>query len=189
MRRIPSPAPRNAAGRVARTWVQPKTGCAPALGQHSVQRRLRMPHDVRVDAWIGLLGAALGAVIVVGGQQLAGRAETSRARRAELLSSVTTLLALSEDFRNRVWEERHGLSDTAVAQWDLGAYRLAEAQVMVLLDSGEDRAVAEELRRRGADLGRHWRTQRADGPELEAAWVAHKASIEAFRDRAHQLLR
>ena len=142
-----------------------------------------------VDAWIGLLGAALGGLIALGGQQLASRAEHREARRAELLSSVSALIALSEDFRNRVWEERNQLSDTAVADWDLRAYRLAEAQVMVLLSDPQDRAAAEALRRRGSDLGRCWRTQKVDGPDLEAAWAAHKASLEAFRERIHVLLR
>jgi hypothetical protein len=43
-----------------------------------------------------------------------------------LLDQRAQLIALSEDYRNRVWEERNLAANDVVAQWNIGVFRLAE---------------------------------------------------------------
>jgi hypothetical protein len=142
-----------------------------------------------MDAWAGLLGAVIGGLLTMAGQQLTTRRDvTYRRRRDELLASVSILIALSEDYRNRVWEERHGLSTTVVAEWDLTAYRLAHARLSVLLTDIDALLVLEQLQQTGRTLGRVWRTQRADGPDVQAAWEKHKEAVNRFLIVGRRLL-
>ena len=82
--------------------------------------------------WIGLAGVVAGAVIAFGGQYLLRRAERQDRNDALLLEQFAIIIALSEDYRNRVWEERNQVANSVVNAWDLGTYRLAEARLRVL---------------------------------------------------------
>lgn len=142
-----------------------------------------------MDAWIGLVGAVAGAVIALVGQQLAARSE-SRAKRVEaLLEQCARLIALAEDYRNRVWEERHGLATGAVAGWDLTEYRAAEARVRLLTRSPRILEGVEHLRVTGVELGKVWRFQVDDAAAVDAAWAAYRDAIRGFTVMAAAELR
>jgi hypothetical protein len=141
-----------------------------------------------VDAWVGLVGAVVGGLLTLGGQQLTARSEANRQHKSELLSNISTLVALSDDYRNRVWEERQALKDSAVANWDLTTFRLAQARLRVLLNDEDVLAAIDELQDAGIALGRLWRTQRVDGPEVQAAWERHKEALARFLDAGRRLL-
>lgn len=85
-----------------------------------------------MDAWIGLAGVVAGAFIAFVGQYMMRRSEMRERSEALLLEQAAVIAALSEDYRNRVWEERSKLAGDVVAAWDMGAYRLAEARLRIL---------------------------------------------------------
>jgi len=58
-------------------------------------------------AWAGLVGVVAGALIAFAGQYVMRRGEKQERFDALLLEQFAVIIALSEDFRNRVWEERN----------------------------------------------------------------------------------
>ena len=98
-------------------------------------------------------GVFLGGVVALVGQQLSGRSEAKDRNATLMLEQLSILVALSQDYRNRIWEERNNLSDDAVAKWDLGAYRMAQARVRILVSDSELLAAVREP-------GTHWNTTR-----------------------------
>lgn len=122
------------------------------------------------------------------GQQVSARREERTARSAELLNQLSILIALSEDYRNRVWEERNGLSDRSVSDWDMAGYRRAQARVKLLV---RDEAVLRDLRRlesSGQALGKEWRLGKAERPELEQTRKEHRSALDTFLVTARDLV-
>jgi hypothetical protein len=139
-----------------------------------------MQETVVVAAWIGLLGVVAGALIAFGGQFLMRRAERQDRNETLLLEQFALLIALSEDYRNRVWEERSGVASDVVGAWDIGAYRLAEARLRVLSREPEVVAALDALHKSGTALGRAWRLAPRDEVVLDTAWVTNRDAIERF---------
>jgi hypothetical protein len=79
------------------------------------------------------------------------------------------LIALSEDFRNRVWEERQHVAVDVVAKWDIGTYRLAEARLKVLSQEPDFLKALEVLHKSGTALGRSCRLGSADEAAADVA--------------------
>jgi hypothetical protein len=77
-----------------------------------------------------------------------------------LLEQYAQVVALSEDFRNRVWEERNNLNSDVVAQWDLPSFRLAEARVKILCRVPSVLSALHTVNQTGIALGRAWRLSR-----------------------------
>ena len=59
----------------------------------------------QVTVTFELAGVAAGALIAFGGQYLLRRGERHEPNDALLLEQFALVIALSEDYRNRVWEE------------------------------------------------------------------------------------
>jgi hypothetical protein len=133
-----------------------------------------------MEAWIGLAGVIAGAAIALGGQYLTRRSEQRERLTTVLLEQCATVVALSEDFRNRVWEERNQLAENVVAMWDLAAYRLAEARLRILCRDPDVLAAVEVLRKSGASLGETWRLSPKDEAAVNAALEAHRSALKAF---------
>jgi hypothetical protein len=140
----------------------------------------RIRHHVVVQAWAGLVGVVAGAILATLGQHVFRRSDARERLGLLLLEQCSLLVALSEDYRNRVWEERKGLGDDAVAQWDLGAYRLAQARLKILCRDAATLDSIVELQQAGIALGRSWRLSRQDVPEVEEAWKRHKVALATF---------
>jgi hypothetical protein len=68
-----------------------------------------------VDAWVALIGAVAGATIAIVGQYAARRSDARERAITLLLEQCAEVVALAEDYRSRVWEERNNLSNDAVA--------------------------------------------------------------------------
>ena len=130
--------------------------------------------------WIGLAGVVAGAVIAFGGQYLLRRAERQDRNDALLLEQFAIIIALSEDYRNRVWEERNQVANSVVNAWDLGTYRLAEARLRVLSRDSAVVAALKVLHEAGTQLGKAWRLGSSDEAAVNRAWVAHRKAIEQF---------
>ena len=149
----------------------------------------RVHETGRVDAWVGLVGVVAGALVAFGGQYLTRRAEMQERGEALLLEQFALLVALSEDYRNRVWEERTQVASDVVAAWDLGTYRLAEARLRVLSREPELLAALEVLHKKGTALGKAWRLAPKDEAGVEDAWVKHREAIERFVAASSQVMR
>ncbi len=130
-----------------------------------------------MEAWVGLVGA-VGATI---GQHYLGRRDRVDSYKDEVLMLCAQVVALSEDFRNRVWEERTGVADDVLASWDVSNYKLAEARLRILSSDSDLQGALRDLRKTGQRLGVAWRT--ADGDSrVEVEWRAHKETLDRFVD-------
>lgn len=127
-----------------------------------------------------LVSVVVGALIAFVGQAVAGRVERRGRIGDLLLDQCAQVVALEEDFRNRLWEERHLDQKDRVAGWDLVGYRLAAARIRLLASRHPMALALDEVRRAGTALGRYWRLGKIDEDEIERLWVAHKNAIEAF---------
>ena len=139
--------------------------------------------------WIGLVGVLAGALIAFGGQYLLRRTERQERNDTLLLEQFALIVALSEDYRNRVWEERNQVASGVVHAWDLGAYRLAEARLRVLSRDPSLVAAPEALHEAGGHLGKTWRLTPSDQAAVDNAWRAHRAAINQFVAASSQVLR
>jgi hypothetical protein len=140
-------------------------------------------------AWAGLAGVVAGALIAFAGQYVMRRGEKQERFDALLLEQFAVIIALSEDFRNRVWEERNHVASDVVAKWDLEAYRRAEARLRVLSQSARVKAALEALDDAGAELGGAWRTASGDKTAIDSARAAHRDAIERFVAVSAQVIR
>jgi len=133
-----------------------------------------------MDAWIGLAGVIAGALIAFSGQYLLRRSEKQERSETLLLEQAALIVALSEDFRNRVWEERNNIATDVVGAWDIGSQRLAEARLRILSGDPEILDALEKLHWSGQALGRAWRLEPREDQAVDAAWVANRQAIEHF---------
>lgn len=129
--------------------------------------------------WVGLVGVLAGALIAFGSQYLVSKTERQERTTETLLEQCATIIALSEDFRDRIWQERQHLA-VNVVKWDLGAYRLAEARLRVLHHEPEFLAALKELRDAVGELDRSWRQEPCDESIVDSAWAAHRDKINLF---------
>lgn len=133
-----------------------------------------------MDAWLGLVGVVAGTVIGFGGQYLLRRSETRERTESHLLEQIAQLVALSGDYRDRVWDERNQVASEVVATWNIGSYRLAEARLRVLSREPELLSAVQTLRKSQTALSRAWRLQSRDEAVIDDAWSAHREAIEHF---------
>ena len=133
-----------------------------------------------MGAWIGLVGVVAGALVALVSQYIIRNSEARERRSTLLLEQLAMIIALSEDYRNRVWEERSKVATGVSAAWDIGSYRLAEAKLKILCQDSNLLAALKALNRSGIELGKSWRLSPEDEAQTEAAWKAHKAALEQF---------
>ena len=126
------------------------------------------------------MSESLRTLIAFGGQYLMRRTERQERNTALLLEQCAVIVALSHDYRNRVWEERNDLSNDAVANWDIGSYRLTEARLRILAPDPGFIDTLTALRKTGIALGTAWRLSPGDETALESALSAHNDAIGHF---------
>jgi hypothetical protein len=142
-----------------------------------------------VDGWVALIAAVAGAGIAIFGQYVTKQGE-SKARRAELLlEQCSQLVALSEDFRNRLWEERELGLPGRVDAWELGAFRLSAARLRILCCDQDVLEALDELNSSGKALGAYWRRGNSDAGELDARYERAKTAAEGFITASARLFR
>jgi hypothetical protein len=141
-----------------------------------------------VAAWIGLVGVVAGALIAFGGQYLMRRSDRQERSDTLLLEQFAQVIALCEDFRNRVWMERLHVANDAVDKWDFGAYRLAEARLRVLSQDPQLMVALKALLETGKELDRTWRVTPSDEGAVDKAWKANREAIERFVDISYQMI-
>ncbi len=116
----------------------------------------------------------MGALLGFFGQHLNRKFELLDRRGELLLEQAAIIVAMSEDFRNRVWAERNNLAADVVQAWDYGAYRLAEARVLLLCREPGVVAAINSLRKNGHALDNSWRLRDRDESEVDAAWQSQR---------------
>jgi len=142
-----------------------------------------------MSAWITLLAAVAGGAIAIAGQYVIGKSERTT-RRAELvLDQCAQLIALSEDFRTRLWEERVLGQTDRTASWDIRAFRLAGARLRILCGDQRVLAALDELKASGKELGGYWRRGDIDADELDRRYERDKVAVEALAAASAQLVR
>jgi|1186.fasta_scaffold281352_2 hypothetical protein len=142
-----------------------------------------------MDALLTIVAALAGGLIALAGQFLAGRNEGRRERRRQLLEACATVVSLSEDFRNRVWEERVLGKQGRVDAWDLSRSRLAENQIELLCEDAKVLQALSELRRTGRDLGSYWRRGSIEEEHLDDLYRKLKDARVGFVSAARRLFR
>jgi hypothetical protein len=127
-----------------------------------------------------MAAAIAGAAIALVGQHVIKRGE-ARVRIAELLiEQCAQVVALNDDYRNRVWEERKlGLAGR-VESWDLYGHQLATARLKVLCNDVAVLRALVQVNLAGGVLGRCWRKGDSDPAEVETCWQDFKDASEAF---------
>lgn len=133
-----------------------------------------------METVIGLVGAIAGGALVLAGQYLARRQER-RDRRSQLLfENCVRLIAIEEDFRGRVWNERCAGAKDQVDSWNAEGFRIAEASVGILTTDSDLLAALHQVRESGKQLGAKWRLDQRDSPALERLTKEHRAALDAF---------
>ena len=140
-------------------------------------------------AMIGLIGAILGAAIVLLGQMLTQRSAHRQENLRLLLESCAEVSAQEEDYRNRVWEERKAGKVGVVDQWNVGAHRLADARVRLLTGRPGIVSALDDIRTTGRDLGKAWRLNPEDDDRVQLAREAHGSALQLFNEECAAVLR
>ena len=139
-------------------------------------------------AWVGLVGVVAGAFVAFGGQYLVNRTERTERNIALLLEQCALIIALSHDYRNRVWEERHQVASDVVGKWDIGTHRLAQARLRILSRDPDFLAAMDALQKSGTALGRAWRLNPDDSAAVDSAWEANRDAIALFTSVTSQII-
>jgi hypothetical protein len=129
---------------------------------------------------VALLSAVAGGAIALAGQYLTRRLDT-RSRNVEMLLELcATIVALSEDFRNRLWEERLLGHTGRVDSWNLTDARLAEARLRIVSRDQRLLAALNEVTKSGGSLGAYWRRGQIEEDELQRRSDRNRDAIAAF---------
>lgn len=114
-------------------------------------------------------------------QYVTRRSEVRERQEALLPEQCAILVALAEDYRNRVWEERNEMAAEVVAGWDIGAYRLARARLRILCCQADLLGAVDALDQAGTGLGKAWRLSPQDASSVQAAWETHRPALRLRR--------
>jgi hypothetical protein len=142
-----------------------------------------------MEAWAVVVAAVAGAAIALLGQWVAKRGERKTRAAELLLEQCALLVALNEDFRNRIWEERTLQQAGRADGWDLGAARLTSARIRTLCDDADVLAALDEIGIAGKELGAYWRRGDIDEEEFERRYEREKTATARFLDAAAGVIR
>jgi hypothetical protein len=118
-----------------------------------------------------LVGVVAGALFAFAGQYVLRRIEKQDRYDALLLEQFTCIIGLSEDFRNRIWEERKQVASDVVSKWDLAAYRRAEALLRILSPKSRSARRLEISMMQELTLARHGGPSPATSRPSTAYWL------------------
>lgn len=142
-----------------------------------------------MSAWITLIAAIAGGVIALAGQYIT-KSRDARTRTGELImEQCAQVVALSDDFRVRVWEESQLHMKGRVDAWDLSGYRHAAARLKILCDDPALLTALEEMTEAGKSLGRYWRLGGAEKEGIETRRDRDKVSRERFIAASAKIVR
>lgn len=164
-----------------------------AAGEDSVRivvaKGHHLVHATDMATWASLIGVIIGATITFIGQFVVQRIARRTDNVTLVLEQCALLVALNEDFRNRLWEEREGLSEKSVSKWAVGEFRLAEARLRILSGDSVLIDALNQLRSSGQELGTLWRTQRRKDDTLATLWKRNTSAQNEFINAARAVIR
>jgi hypothetical protein len=142
-----------------------------------------------MDAIVTLMATLVGAGIAFFGQWVFQRQQRRERVGELLLRQCSRLVALNDDFENRLWEERILHLKGRVKKWDLTSSRLAVANLRIL--SGDPRLdnALNRLHGAGVKLGAHWRIQHADDEELAKLLIDFRTARGEFLSTSRVVVR
>jgi hypothetical protein len=130
--------------------------------------------------WAGLIGVIAGALVAFASQYIVRNSAARERKDALLLEQLAIVIALSEDYTHRLWEERNNIASGAVAAWDIGKYRLAEARLKILCKNDQLLAALDSLHDAGGELGTSWRASPRDDDRVQEVWEAYELAVRRF---------
>jgi hypothetical protein len=133
-----------------------------------------------MQGWIGIIGALAGGGIALLGQYGIRLADRRDKLAALFLEQCAQLVALAEDYRNRVWEERRLDLQGRVSEWRFGDYRLAAARIAIICRDTRLREALEQLNEAAKSLGKAWRPTERKDEQVEIAWRRHREALDQF---------
>jgi hypothetical protein len=133
-----------------------------------------------MNAWVALAAGVVGAAIALVGQYVTRRSDRISSHIDVVVEQCAQFVALSEDFRNRFWEESQLRQAGRVDGWDIAAHRLAEARLKIVCDDEALLTAIEELSSTGKALGGYWRRGDTDQAELDLRYERYKEAIGRF---------
>lgn len=133
-----------------------------------------------MSAWAAVVAAIAGGAIALAGQ-FAGRRRDKQVRIGELLlEACEQVVSLSDDFRNRLWEEVELGQEGRVGEWNLLGNQLAVARIKLLTDDRILLQRLEGLTASGKAMGAYWRRGNVDHAELNSRRETDKVACAAF---------
>jgi hypothetical protein len=141
-----------------------------------------------MESVLAIIATIIGATIAFASQWTFDRRHRRQRFQELLLEQSAILLALNDDFENRLWEERALGLENRVSEWDLTSSRLAKAKLQIISGSKDLDAAVATLHATGVELGRYWRQRQRqrqrqqDDAELERLLDAHRQARQTFLD-------
>jgi hypothetical protein len=133
-----------------------------------------------MNAWAAVVAAIAGGAIALAGQN-AGQRRDKQVRVGELLlEACEQVVSLSDDFRNRLWEEVELGQEGRVGEWNLLGNQLAVARIKLLTDDHTLLQRLEGLTASGKAMGAYWRCGNVDRAELSRRREGDKIACADF---------
>jgi hypothetical protein len=134
-----------------------------------------------MDALVTLLATLAGAGIAFFSQWIFDRRQRTDRLGKLILKYGALLLAVNEDFENRLWEERVlGLKER-VDNWDLASSRRARLNLEILSADPILKQALSRLHSTGVAVGSYWRINRSNDKKLEALLADHQVARKEFQ--------
>lgn len=133
-----------------------------------------------MEVWAAIVAAIVGGAIALAGQRTA-RQRDKQTRVAELLlEACGQVVSLSDDYRNRLWEEVELGHAGRVDGWNLLGNQLAVARIRILTDDSNLLSTLEQLTDSGKAMGAYWRRGHVDLIDLQSRREADKLACAEF---------
>ncbi len=139
-----------------------------------------MRHTMIMGAIVTLTATLVGAGIAFLSQWLFDRRQRTGRLGELLLEQSALLLALNDDFENRLWEERSLKLKDRVDTWDFTSSRLAKSKLEILSTDRELNNALSKLHLAGVCLGAYWRRGNCDEDILDGYLTAYRSARVEF---------
>jgi hypothetical protein len=127
---------------------------------------------------IALIGVLSGGLVTILGQYFLRLADKRTAFVDFVLEQCAQLIALEEDLRNRVWEERALGLGGRVSEWPLSEYLVAEARLKIACRDRGLHDALQDIQLAGRALSTAWRGDERDEEAVEAMWRQHREALD-----------
>ena len=142
-----------------------------------------------MSAWLTIIAGVVGAAIALVGEQFSRRWNRRTHVSEVVLEQCALLIALSEEFRYRAWEESALGLQGRVDSWDLASHRMAKARLEILCRDAAFLAALQEFSSLGRSYGSHLRLGDLNDAELKDLHAREAVACEMFEKASAQVVR